>query len=113
MHVSGHVSTDHGPGLSAAPVTAHADMAADEVDAPATGGGGSELSLDVLAVCLAILASAGLAATVMAVLLVARRAAARPGRGGGARARRWSGRGPPRSSPPVGRRLAALSVLRI
>jgi hypothetical protein len=119
MHASGHLGTDHGMRAEVAPAVAHAMVGASaslssmSVDAGADetpGSGGQQRSLELLGVCLAILAAAGLAA---AALLLVRRAVGGAGGGIGPPPRRWFGRDPPWLVLPLGRRLADLSVLRI
>jgi hypothetical protein len=117
MHVAGNASTSH-DGHAEVTLAAGHDMAAvppsigDASGCCTPAPAGPEGAFDPAAVCLAILTAVGLAAAVVLWLLRAARsrpaALRRP-----PAAQRWRGRGPPVSMPPLGRRIAALSVLRI
>jgi hypothetical protein len=120
MHVFGHPIADHRMPVGAAPAAAlaiagssasHSDTAMGAGADEAAGSGGPERSIDLLAVCLAILAAAGVVAAV--AVLLTRPAGPVLGSAGGLLARCCCGRDPPAPVPPLRRRLADLSVLRI
>jgi hypothetical protein len=115
MHVFGHAAGEH-DGYAGAVSAAAPAMAGpwSPTGHPPVGGGapGPEQPPDVLSMCLAIVAAAGIAAAVVllrrwlaapTVTAVSRLTACR---------RRW-GRDPPLRVPRLSRRLASLSVLRI
>jgi hypothetical protein len=113
MHILGHLSGEHSPPAAEHVMAAPAPAAAAAPDDDgASAPSAPDRPLDPLAVCLAVLTL--LSVPVAMVLLWVRRA--RPVFRRGPR-RLTSGirRGhdPPGSVPPSGRRLAALSVLRI
>jgi hypothetical protein len=116
MHVLGHSAGEHRgyPG-AVSPTHAMAGSEPSTGDAPGRHGGAPapDGSPDLLVVCLAILAAAGLAAAAALFLWLRRArtsliALSRRLAGG----RQW-GRDPPLPVPRLGRRLASLSVLRI
>ncbi|MPZ29055.1 MAG: hypothetical protein GEV12_22330 [Micromonosporaceae bacterium] len=115
MHILGHASDEHG-GYADQPLEAGHAMAGPyppSGEEPEGGGvPGPERPVDPLAVCLAIVTTVGLTAAV--VFLWTRRAVSRLAGVSRQVARgMWWGRGPPFVVPPLGRRIAALSVLRI
>jgi hypothetical protein len=111
MHVFGHSASEHAGAVAPAHVMAGSEPSTGDLpdDGRQPGPDGSP---GLLVVCLAILATAGLAAAALFLWLrragtwfvrVSRRLA------GG----RQRGRDPPLPIPRLGRRLASLSVLRI
>jgi hypothetical protein len=116
MHGSGHTTGQPGTGHQAAGHQAagaeHAAPPMASGPANATDPGEPDRPVDPLAVCLAVLTALGLAAPVLA-LLAARWAATRDRPADPPAARVRAGRGPPAPVPPLPRRLALQSVLRI
>jgi hypothetical protein len=116
MHTLGHPHTSHvGASHSAGPsamVMAGSESGAESaVTDTHVAINGVHMSMDPFDVCLAILTAFGLA-LLLAVLLT-RVKRARHIALAATLTRSAHGRGPPRSVPPLNRRLASLSVLRI
>jgi hypothetical protein len=120
MHTLGHAHTSHvgaphgaGPHTMVMAASARAAQSAVETTHVAVieAMGGVHVHMNPLDVCVAILTAFGLALLLAALLTRVRRA----GRIAlaGTPTRSAHGRDPPRDVPPLNRRLASLSVLRI
>jgi Family of unknown function (DUF6153) len=117
MHTLGHPSGEHRADAipAAAPVMTSLHHAATVTEGVAAGGFSATPPhmppTDPMKVCVAILTAMGLAAMLLALLTMSRRGSGTRAVDGGAQTS--CGRGPPTPVPPLPRRLAALSVLRM